>query len=244
MAGFVDLHQHVLWGLDDGPKTPEEMYALLRADAADGIRVVAATCHVLPGIRPFDMALYQERLAQALEYCKEQGLPIQILSGAEIGYTPYVVPALLDRRIPTIGDTEFVLLEFWKDVDRHTVEQAVCEVFRNGFRPIIAHIERYKLFHRDVSFICSLKEEYGALCQVNCDFILQAGMMDAFFLRRLQRDRIPDLIATDAHGASRRPPRLEETYRLLQSKSGGLLAGLVLLDEGRAGTDWQSMLRL
>ena len=58
IEGFIDLHQHVLWGLDDGPKTPEEMHKLLRADAKDGIRVLAATSHALPGIRPFDLDFY------------------------------------------------------------------------------------------------------------------------------------------------------------------------------------------
>ena len=242
MPGFIDLHQHILWGLDDGPETPEEMYALLRADVADGIAVVAATTHVLPGLRPFDMALYRERLKQAQEYCAEQELPLQVIGGAEIGYTPYVASALADRRIPTIGGSEFILLEFWKDVDRKTVEQAVAEVFRHGFNPIIAHIERYKLFQWDLSFILSLKEEFGFLCQVNCDYVLSERILDGFSLRRMQKNGIVDVIATDAHGTVRRPPKMRKTRQYLQKKNADALSCLIELEEGADAKSWKSKL--
>ena len=55
MDRFVDLHQHVLWGIDDGPKSRKEMIALLQRDAEQGIGIVAATSHALPGVRAFDI---------------------------------------------------------------------------------------------------------------------------------------------------------------------------------------------
>ena len=120
MDRFIDLHQHVLWGMDDGPQTREEMFALLRRDAEQGIGIVAATPHVLPGVQPFDMPRYQKRLAEAQAYCSEENLPVRVISGAEIRYTPLTLSMLLDHRIPTLGDSKYVLLEFWEQVDRHT----------------------------------------------------------------------------------------------------------------------------
>ena len=61
--GFADLHQHVLWGLDDGPKTPEQMHALLRQNVEERIRLVFATTHAYPKLCPFNLSLYRERLA-------------------------------------------------------------------------------------------------------------------------------------------------------------------------------------
>ena len=54
MNRFVDLHRHVLWGLDDGPQSRGEMFALLRRNAEQGIGTIAATPHVLPGVHPFN----------------------------------------------------------------------------------------------------------------------------------------------------------------------------------------------
>lgn len=219
MEGFIDLHQHVLWGLDDGPRTPEEMHNLLRADAKDGIRMIAATSHALPGIRPFDLDLYDARLREAQAYCDVNQLPIRLICGAEIRYTSSAVSMLLDKRIPTLGDSEYVLVEFWHSVDRKTFAQAIDSLFRNGFIPVVAHVERYALFYTEMNFVLSLKSDYEVYYQVNCDFLLQ----NLNFFMRLRRQQmlkrgIFDMISTDAHNTITRPPRMNEVYKLFHSK--------------------------
>ena len=210
---FVDLHQHVLWGIDDGPKTAEEMHALLEADAENGIKVVAATSHALPGIRPFDLTLYKERVSEAREYCKEKKLPIRIISGAEIYFTPLALPMLLDSRIPTIGDSEYVLLEFDGGIDRKNFDQTINQFFRSGLIPIVAHIERYKLSHYDLNHMIALKQDVDVRYQINCDLVLSDRLQDKLFLHRLLKAQAADLIATDAHNTRSRPPHIKKAYK-------------------------------
>ena len=71
--GFADLHQHVLWGLDDGPQTSEQMRALLRQDVEEGIQLVFATAHAYPKLRAFDLALYRERLLRKRRLAAARG---------------------------------------------------------------------------------------------------------------------------------------------------------------------------
>ena len=214
MEGFIDLHQHVLWGLDDGPRTPEEMHNLLRADAKDGIRMIAATSHALPGIRPFDLDLYDARLREAQAYCDVNQLPIRLICGAEIRYTSAAVPMLLDKRIPTLGDSEYVLVEFWHSVDRKTFAQAIDSLFRNGFIPVVAHVERYALFQYDLQYALALKKDYQVYYQVNCSFLLQRGNLAVYFFRnRLYSKNAIDFVATDAHNVLNRPPQMQAAYK-------------------------------
>ena len=98
--GFSDLHQHVLWGIDDGPRTPEQMQALLRQDMEEGIRLVYATSHAYPQERAFNYALYRERLREANAYCKSQGWPLHVLPGCEIHYCPAVADHLAAGKLP------------------------------------------------------------------------------------------------------------------------------------------------
>ena len=207
------MHQHVLWGMDDGPQNREEMIALLRRDAEQGIGTVAATSHALPGIRPFDIERYWQRLEEARAYCSEENLPLRVISGAEIRYTPMALSMLLDRKIPTLGDSEYVLLEFWEKVDRDTFEDAISQLFRHSFIPVVAHVERYRLFWQELSFLKAIKEKYDVRYQMNCDFALKRTLPAFALARRLIQNQIVDIWATDAHNLTTRPPKMAEAFR-------------------------------
>ena len=212
------MHQHVLWGMDDGPQNREEMIALLRRDAEQGIGIVAATSHALPGVRPFDIELYWRRLKEAQSYCSEENLPLRVISGAEIRYTPMTLPMLLDRKIPTLGDSGYVLLEFWRTVDRDTFENAISQLFRHGFLSVVAHVERYRLFWQELSFLKAIKEEYDVCYQMNCDFALRHTLSASLLARRLIHNQIADIWATDAHNLENRPPKMAEAFRYFTEK--------------------------
>ena len=212
------MHQHVLWGIDDGPQSREEMIALLRRDAEQGIGIVAATSHALPGVLPFDIELYRQRLKEAQSYCSEENLPLRVISGAEIRYTPMTLSMLLDRRIPTLGDSEYVLLEFWEKIDRDTFEDAISQLFRHGFFSVVAHAERYRLFRHEQSFLKDVKEKYDVYYQLNCDFALKRNLPSALLAHRLIQSQLADIWATDAHNLTARPPRMAEAFQFFSER--------------------------
>ena len=212
------MHQHVLWGIDDGPKSRKEMIALLQRDAEQGIGIVAATSHALPGVRPFDIELYWQRLKEAQAYCSDENLTLRVISGAEIRYTPMMLSMLLDHKLPTLGDSEYVLLEFWERGDRDTFEDAIGQLFRHGFFSVIAHVERYRLFWQELSFLEDIKEKYDVCYQMNCDFALERRLSASLLARRLIQNQIVDIWATDAHNLTTRPPKMAEAFQFFTER--------------------------
>ena len=212
--GFADIHQHVLWGLDDGPATRKQMHALLRQNVENGVRLVYATAHAAPGLRRFDAELYRERLKEANAYCRKRDWPLRILSGCEMYYSPAAVDALLEGRIPTLGGSLYVLIEFSEDVSAACIGKAANNLYRAGYRPILAHAERYRCLVRSPARAMAVRDEFGLLLQMNCETVLRPrGFFRRRFVRTLLREQAVDVLASDAHDASRRPVQMRNAYR-------------------------------
>lgn len=112
MSGFTDYHAHFVYGVDDGAQTREEMYAMLDAAAADGVRHLFATSHSTPGMERFPQEVYDRHLALARAYCTQKGYDLKLEHGSELLYTPAAGYAAVQRQLLTLGDTGWVLLEF------------------------------------------------------------------------------------------------------------------------------------
>ena len=82
MSGFTDYHAHFVYGVDDGARTREEMFAMLDAAAADGVTRLFATSHSTPGMEPFPRDVYQRHLDFARAYCAEKGYDLMLESGS------------------------------------------------------------------------------------------------------------------------------------------------------------------
>ena len=78
MSGFTDYHAHFVYGVDDGAQTREEMYAMLDAAAADGVRHLFATSHSTPGMERFPQEVYDRHLALARAYCTQKGYDLKL----------------------------------------------------------------------------------------------------------------------------------------------------------------------
>jgi protein-tyrosine phosphatase len=222
-GGFADLHQHVLWGLDDGPGTAEQMYALLEQSAAEGIRLVYATTHADPQRRPFDLALYRARLGEANAYCEKKGLDLHILPGCEIKYSASVPDRLAAGRLLPLGASRHVLVEFAPDVSLYEICEAADSLYRAGYLPVLAHVERYRCL-RQCSFpekAMNLREEYGLFYQMNCAAAVHPhGLMERRFVHRMLTAQAIDVIATDAHDTVLHPAKMREAYRTISHLCG------------------------
>lgn len=230
---MTDIHQHILWGMDDGPKTPEAMQKMLRAAHGQKIICLCATPHASPGIQPFDRALYDERLKEAQEYCDNNGLDIILLPGAEIAWTYQTVEALRRGAVPTLGNSEYALIELWEDVSWSEVRSAAEQLLRAGFVPIFAHVERYRCFRWQPGKAIALRQELGVGYQVNATTALYPrGLSTRYFLMRMLKAQAIDAIASDAHGFSARPLRMRKAYKALKERCGAEYAARLFHFDG------------
>lgn len=218
---MTDIHQHILWGMDDGPKTPEAMQKMLRAAHGQKIICLCATPHASPGIQPFDRALYDERLKEAQEYCDNNGLDIILLPGAEIAWTYQTVEALRRGAVPTLGNSEYALIELWEDVSWSEVRSAAEQLLRAGVVPVFAHVERYRCFRWLPGKAIALRQELGIGYQVNATTLLYPRKLSTrYFIMRMLRAKAIDAVASDAHGFPGRPLRMRRAYKALKERCG------------------------
>ena len=219
-AGFTDIHAHFLYGLDDGAKDRHEMEAMLDAADADGILSLFATPHVTPGIEPFDRALYRGRLEEAQRYCHRKGYALRLYSGAEILYTPALEQYALNHRLPTLAESDHVLVEFVPDVSYRELEAAVAYLERGGYIPVLAHVERYRCLYSGKHAV-SLKERRNVRYQMNASTVLSSG---GFFHRRILqgwfRCGLVDFVASDAHDCNHRSFLIRKAYGALERLYG------------------------
>lgn len=215
---LTDIHQHLIWGIDDGADSPKTMFSMLREAHRQGIQTIVATSHVKPGFVPFDMGLYTERLAEAQRFCEFENLGIHVCPGAEIAWTYQTPLALRQGKVPTIGGTDYVLLEFWKNVSWQEATDAVKQLTRAGYCPVLAHPERYLAFLRSPKKTMRFRNETGALLQINANTILHPkNHWERRFTDNLLKTGSVDAVASDAHNCGNRPINLEAAYQWLTS---------------------------
>jgi protein-tyrosine phosphatase len=227
---FVDIHHHLLSGLDDdGPKTGEDMRAMIHQAVSSNISTLIATPHVSPGLKHFNYELYLERLREAITYCTQNGLPLVILPGAELLYTDLTCELLKRKQVPALADTNHVLVEFLPDTAAIKVEDAVRHLAGDGFVTIVAHVEHCRTVIKAPDFMRHLKDKYGTCFQVNAESLIE---IQGLYLRRFLKHAVPDglidFIASDAHVAEKRRNSLRECYMLISKLYGEMLAQRLL----------------
>ena len=221
MPSFVDIHQHVVYGVDDGPATLAESIRLLERDCEQGIRHVIATSHAYPAMHPFPYECYYRRLSELNQVCRTRNLPVYIYPGCEVFYSREAIRHLEERRLPTLARSRFVLLEFDPTSAMEGIESGVRETANIGLIPVVAHCERYDAFIRDPQAGAELRARYPMRLQMNCATILRRLPHPLRKARDfLLRQGVIDYIATDAHNATERPPRMMDAYRQLVATYG------------------------
>ena len=211
--GFVDIHHHIVYGVDDGPQTVEQSRQMLALAYADGTRQIIATPHFDPVGKCPNVALLKQRLAELNAICAAEFPGLNIHLGAEVLFGEGIRRKLRAGIIPTLAGSSFVLVEFVPSVTREHLENAIRHLTNGGFVTILAHSERYPAITRDIFFVQYLKEKYGVLIQVNADTFLvkQHFKMRRFLTKSLQLGII-DFVASDAHGIKQRFSRMNSAY--------------------------------
>lgn len=219
--GLIDIHHHLVYGVDDGPKTWEDTETMLCAAEEQGIETIIATPHVFPGRVHFHYDAYLDKLNSINEYAWQKGWRIRLFPGAEIYYTSKALEKLDACAIPTLAMSRFVLVEFEPETKAEEIFRALRELSNGGYKPILAHVERYIYLQEKPEMIREMRD-LGILIQMNASTVLSSkGLFGGKnFIRRLLKDGIVDFVATDAHNMSSRPVCLRAAYDFLEKHYG------------------------
>ena len=222
---MIDLHAHVLPGLDDGPSTLEGSLDLVRAAKADGIRTLVATPHVredYPAVRPAELS---PRCAELNEQIARNGDGIRVVPGAEVSLTWAAKASPEELQLVTYAQRgSDLLLETPSLPLTHLFHEVVFKIAAVGIRILLAHPEQCPTFQRTPERLRKLTEQ-GVLLQLNATSLLrQRRSRTRALATRLIEEGVAHAMASDAHSAgSWRPPAL----------AAGVAAA-ARLDSGRA----------
>ena len=208
---MIDLHSHILYGLDDGAATLDVALEMGRMAAADGTRVLAATPHG-PGstaCRHYDPALIHERIATLNAALAAEGIALEVVAGTEICYDGDLVERLKRGALLAYGASRTILLELPHDTLPPVFDRALFSIQLAGYRVVLAHPERIVAVQRDANALLPLIER-GVLMQVTAEALTggQGERLRATAELMLTHGMV-HLLASDTHGMPpRRPPLL------------------------------------
>ena len=220
MNQFVDIHCHILPGVDDGSQTPEETKAMLQKAWDEGIQIMVATPHYHKQRGKNDIELIKKQLLLTRKLAKEVHPKMQICLGMEIYYGEDVPELLKEGRVVSIRKSRYILVEFSPGDEFQYILNAVRKLQMSGHTVIIAHIERYNCLRKDISNVEYLRE-MGAYLQENTGSITGSyGRSVKKFLREVLKAHLVQLVGTDAHGSERRTPKMQEAYKEVVKRCG------------------------
>ncbi len=227
MTRFIDIHQHSAFGVDDGADDSDHAKRMLRASAADNVGCVFATSHMTPGVVPFPYEKYFAAVNEMNAYSASEGLGITVCTGCEVLYTDATRRFLDEQQILPLGSAKAVLIEFGQDRSADYIFEALRQVASAGYRPVLAHAERYLSLLNAPESILDLKEELRVLIQLNTGAILRKRSIlsswdrkEKRFFKYVLENRLADFVATDAHNTSSRKTRMTECYNFLSAEYG------------------------
>ena len=210
---LYDLHNHLLFGVDDGAKDLDACEAMLRDAAENNIGLIAATSHILPRT---DMVKYEANFPKVVELAAEYG--IKVVRGGE--YNARCFPE--NPPYVTLGGSEngTVLLDFRLPTFPPEFQQLVDNVFNCGNTLMIAHPER--TFPESMLSELERLAECGVVYQVTAGSLLgKFGAPAKSFGWKLLRNNLAKIIASDAHDVDNRPSFLSDAFEAVAHKLGG-----------------------
>lgn len=209
---MIDIHCHILPGFDDGARDIQDTLEMASLAQASGVRVIVATPHCnVPGEPDnYYSSRYRDAFYSACKALEEERIPVKLLPGMEV-FATYDLPELImQKKVLTINQSDYLLMEFAFDEDPEFVEIMVDRIKEINIKPVIAHPERYEFIKNDVEFAKHLVNK-GCIFQANKGSLTgRYGRRSEETVYRLLRRNLISVVASDAHSAVVRTPDMRK----------------------------------
>lgn len=228
MENLYDIHCHILPGVDDGADSIEKSMEMLKMEFKDGVRNIIFTPHYRRRMfeTPEDKILQQ---FLTVKKAASQVLPdLKLYLGCELHSNMDMIDMLQERKNLTLAGSSYVLTEFSNGDTASYIKERCYSLLSNGYDPILAHIERYSCM-KNLDLVNELRQ-MGAKMQVNAESIIgKSGWNMKRYCRSLMKEDMLDFVGSDAHGTSRRAPRMGECAEYMEKKMGSAYTEQILI---------------
>lgn len=216
---MIDFHAHILPNIDDGSASMEESINLIKEAEQAGFTGIISTSHYLQNYYESDEEERRRILAELANQVKvaDAGAEIpKLYLGSEIYISTDIVELLEEGKASTINGTNYVLFELPMNSKPLFAKEVVYKLIENGYKPIIAHPERYSYVKEDIEFVRELKS-MGALFQSNYGSVIgMYGGSAKKTLKKLLKEDLISFIGSDVHAVGQIYPKVPKILRKLE----------------------------
>ena len=234
---MIDLHCHMLPGIDDGSPDEATSLEMARVAVADGIETAACTPHIYPGLYENDTSGITTRVKKLQARLSEEGIGLKLTVGADAHLTPELLGRLKKGTAPSLAGGRYFLLEPPHTVAPPRFGEATFDFVAAGYVPVLTHPERlswikqhYHVFAQLVKSGVWMQITAGSLCG-------RFGDAAKYFGEKMLGEGLVHILATDAHSLKHRPPLLAEGRRAAEKYVGREEARRLVIDRPKAILD-------
>lgn len=219
---MIDIHCHILPAFDDGSTGMAESLEMAKMAVSSGVTDIVTTPH-FPGeaASVWRLKPLMERFRLLQRTLQREGIPLKLHLGCEILCLPQT-PAMAERHaLPTVGDSDYLLTEFNFGESPGYMTQMLEMLRYNGYKPIVAHPERYTAVQQNPLVCRHWAEKTGCVLQLNKGSLLGAfgGRVQAASHFLIEHG-LAHVIASDAHGADHRTTNMAQARQWVESRYG------------------------
>ena len=207
---MVDLHSHVIWGIDDGSKSREMTLNMLKMAIRGGTNKIVATPHFLPNYYENSVENVKKEIEKVKKLIEEEHLDIEVFPGQEVYYTSNILENYNNDLIGTINNSRYMLIELnMRDFKLEDVIENLYELQLKGVTPVIAHPERYINFLKNPSLINEFSKE-GYIFQLNSGSLYgDFGKEVKKLAEKYVNGKVYSVFGSDAHRDEKRNPNMK-----------------------------------
>lgn len=217
---MIDLHSHILPGVDDGSSNLALSLEMARMAVADGIEVMACTPHFMPGLYDNTSNDIRRRVAELNDVLLQENIDLALVTGCDAHIRPSMVADLKADKILTLHETRYFLFEPSHMVLPRRMDDLLFEIMVAGYVPILTHPERLKWIEDNFSIVEQLAGE-GVWMQITAGSLTgRFGRRPKYWAERMLASGMIHILATDAHDKNKRPPLMAEAYEVAKRELG------------------------
>lgn len=212
---MIDIHSHLLYGVDDGAKSISESISMLKDAKAQGVTAMILTPHYRHGMFAYPKEEIEQNFARLKQESEHIG--VELYLGTEQHVNSMTIEYLKSGRCHTLADTDYVLAEYKHGTEFSYIKASVQDLLMHGYIPIIAHVERYACMQK-ITHV-ELLRSIGAMIQVNADAVIgKDGMRAKSYAGKLLKQGLVDFVASDCHGSRERRSSMGKCREYLYRK--------------------------
>ena len=207
---MIDIHSHILPNIDDGSRSIDETFNMIKEAQNVGFEAIVSTSHYMENYYETDTPEREVWVNAIYENLKAKNIDIKLYLGNEIYLSENLIKLLEENKASTINDTSYVLFEMPLNVEPMNLYDIIYQMQQNKLVPILAHPERYTFVQQDPELIFDLVQK-GVLMQANYGSIIkQYGTKAQMTVKKLLENNLIHVLGTDSHRQNTIYPRIPE----------------------------------